>query len=470
MKPNRLLYLLCAMVSLGTVATIASGQEKATGAPSAGSPASPAMAKEKTPLQQIAPGPGRVHPLAIDAMAVRGLRAPANKIGNHNSSANPNVGTPTQMIPLATDSQGVGSTLPLWTFRVQSSRDGDKYSGAMVGTSPFNNPGKTKVPTKIIPLIIKTQAKGTSFDTTTGIIGTAPGETTFDPTQPDNVCLTAPNNIPTRLLRESPIFTPTKFVFGGTNVGTTQYSDAFQRANFWQALGEDRDIYHVLLEPRVLDPIVLEVPAVYGIGVTDGLLFGPPAFCGGVGIVDINWFDTHITGTLIPGLKDKVGPEDFPIFLVYNVLFAAPVNNLGTCCILGYHGTTGFPIPTQTYSPAGFNTNGFLFNAAGDTGPFSDTAVLSHEVDEWVNDPMVSNPTPPWGNTGQVVGGCQANLEVGDPLSGTILPPVKMPNGYTYHLQELAFFSWFFGTPSIGANGWFSNNGTFLTDAGPPCH
>ena len=174
--------------------------------------------------------------------------------------------------------------------------------------------------------------------------------------------------------------------------------------------------------PEVLDPIVLEVPVEYGIGITDTLFFGPPAFCGGVGIVDINWLDTHITGTLLPSLKHKVGPDDFPIFLVYNVYFAAPVNNLGSCCILGYHGTTGFPIPTQTYSPAGFSTNMLFSNAAGDTGPFSDTAILSHEVDEWVNDPMVSNPTPPWGNTGQVVG-CQANLEVGDPLTGTTVPP-----------------------------------------------
>jgi hypothetical protein len=470
MKHHRLLYFVCAMATFGTVVAAASGQEPVSRVPNAGSPASSAIAKETAPMQQAAPGLGRVHPLAIDAMAARGLRAPSNKIATRRWSVNPQVGTPTEMIPLATDSQGVGSTLPLWTFRVRSSRDGDKYSGAMVGTSPFNNPGKTKVPTKIIPVIIKTQSKGISFNTTTGIIGTAPGDTTFDPTHADHVCLTAPNNIPTRLLEESPIFTPTKFVFGGTDVGTTQYSDAFQRANFWKALGEDRDIYHVLLEPQVLDPIVLEVPAEYGIGVTDGLLFGPPAFCGGVGIVDINWFDTHLAGTLLPSLKDNVDPDDFPIFLVYNVVFAAPVNNLGFCCILGYHGLTGFPIPTQTYSPATFISNGFFFTPSGDTAPFSDTAVISHEVDEWVNDPMISNPTPPWGNTGQVVGGCQANLEVGDPLSGTILPPVKMPNGFTYHLQELAFFSWFFGTPSTGVNGWFSDNGTFLTDAGPPCH
>jgi hypothetical protein len=48
--------------------------------------------------------------------------------------------------------------------------------------------------------------------------------------------------------------------------------------------------------------------------------------------------------------------------------------------------------------------------------------------------------------------------------------PITMPNGFTYHWQELAFFSWFFGAPSIGVNGWFSDNGTFMTDAGPPCH
>jgi hypothetical protein len=49
----------------------------------------------------------------------------------------------------------------------------------------------------------------------------------------------------------------------------------------------------------------------------------------------------------------------------------------------------------------------------------SDTVILSHELAEWVNDPFVNNPTPAWGNTGQVVGACQNNLEVGDPLTGT---------------------------------------------------
>jgi len=44
-----------------------------------------------------------------------------------------------------------------------------------------------------------------------------------------------------------------------------------------------------------------------------------------------------------------------------------------------------------------------------------------------------------------------------------------MPNGITYDLQELAFYSWFFGAPSTGAGGLFSDNGSFTTDAGAIC-
>jgi hypothetical protein len=180
-----------------------------------------------------------------------------------------------------------------------------------------------------------------------------------------------------------------------------------------------------------------------------------------MGIIDINWFDAYLDSTVIPALAAHgVNPSNFPIFLMHNVVAASPVTNLSSCCILGYHGTTGVPI--QTYSPFDFDSTG-LFSESSE-----DTDTMSHEVAEWMNDPFGDNPTPPWGHTGQVAG-CQGNLEVADPLSGTSAPPKVMPNGFTYHLQELAFFSWFFGTPSVGIHGWFSDNGTFLKDAGPPC-
>jgi hypothetical protein len=92
---------------------------------------------------------------------------------------------------------------------------------------------------------------------------------------------------------------------------------------------------------------------------------------------------------------------------------------------------------------------------------------MAHEVGEWMDDPLGSNPVPLFGHIGQV-SGCQGNLEVGDALSGTIVPPVLL-NSMNYDLQELVFFSWFYGSPSIAVDNTFSNNGTFSSDAGPTC-
>ena len=357
------------------------------------------------------------------------------------------------------------TTLPLWTFDAHSSRDGNSYPGVMVGLNPFNNPGSVSVPTNVVPVIIKTHKVGVSVNPRTGVITTKPGLTTFDPAVADTACLTAPNDVPTKLFEESPILQPATFDFGGTIVGRTQYIDAFQRGNFWKALGSNVSKYHVLLSPTFPAPIVIDVPAAYGLALATTALapLGFPPTCGPMAIVDIGWFDGFVTSTVIPSLAGKgVNPTTFPIFFVHNVVWASPVTNLGTCCIIGYHGFTGFPTPTQTYSPLDFDSTG-LFGTA-----FSDSATASHEVGEWMNDPFGSNPTPLWGHIGQQPG-CQGNLEVGDPLSGTDAPRIVMANRFTYHLQELAFYSWFFGAPSIAVHGWYSDNGTFLTDAGPPC-
>src|SRR6516225_1835279 len=92
------------------------------------------------------------------------------------------------------------ATLPLWTFDSPSSRDGNSYPGAMVGLDPFTSPGSVSVPTKVVPVIIRTHQVGVSVDPTTGIVTTKPGITTFNPSIADTACLTAPNNVPTTLL------------------------------------------------------------------------------------------------------------------------------------------------------------------------------------------------------------------------------------------------------------------------------
>jgi hypothetical protein len=210
---------------------------------------------------------------------------------------------------------------------------------------------------------------------------------------------------------------------------------------------------------KTLQTIVINVPAADGTTLPASLT----GTCATEGIVDIFWFDAYLDAVVLPALASQgVDPSTFPMFLVHDVVWAAPVTDLNQCCIIGYHGFSGLPI--QTYSPIDFDTNvGFFLSPE-----IRDTYVAAHEVGEWMNDPFVTNPTPPWGHTGQV-GACQNNLEVGDPLTGTGSIPIFMANGYTYHLQEMAFFSWFYGGPSVGIHGWFSNNATFLTDAGPPC-
>jgi hypothetical protein len=417
MKHKLLLLFLCTTIALSTIGSPASGQEQ---------------------LQRLSSMP-----------KLRGYFT---------------VRKPAQGIDMDTieNAAATTATLPVWRFDALSSRDGHHYQGVMVGRNPFNDPGSVSVPTYVVPLIIKTNTVAVSVNPTTGIVTTAPGVRIFNPTVADTACLKAPNNVPTKLFAESPIFKPATFSFGGTIVGTTQYSDAFQRGNFWNVLGSDVDEYHVLLGPvKFLAPIVLNAPAIYGTVLPTKLT----GACGPLGFVDINWFDSLLTGSIIPGLAAQgVNPASFPIFLVHNVGWASPVTNLNNVAI-GYHGITGFPLPIQTYSPQDFDSTGLF--------PFSDAAVASHEVGEWMDDPYAVNELTPWGHIGEFLTRCYPLLEVGDPLDGnayTEYPPIVMSNGFTYHLQELAFFSWFFGSPSIGIHGWFSDNATFLTDAGPPCH
>jgi hypothetical protein len=373
------------------------------------------------------------------------------------------------------------SMLPLFTFSVESNRDGNNYTGVIVGANPFtkgDNRGDNKgdgegdnsrdvsVKTFVVPVIVTLNSVGTTISPNPppgGSFTVGPGVTTIDPSVADTPCLgTGGNNNPTTLLLQSPLLNSALFDMGGTIVGNTQYIDAFQRAEFWNALGpEGRQGYHLRLSPVLLPAIRINIPADQGAALGTGLL----GACDPLGIIDFGFFDNLIQTSILPILaKQGVDPSTFPILLFKNVVTAdMPITNLNNCCFLGYHSSTS-TVPFQTYSPLEFDTAGLFGPSA------ADTAVMSHEVAEWANDPFGDNPTPAWGGTGQVPPGfCQNNFEVGDPLTGTAFPPVVMSNGFTYHLQELAFFSWFYASPSVGIHGWFSDDGTFLSDAGPTC-
>jgi hypothetical protein len=343
-----------------------------------------------------------------------------------------------EAMPLVNKQATAGQTIALWNYR-QVAYDGHTYLGTMVGRSPFANGHRvTTIPTFIIPVIFTFQDTGT----------------VFDPTKPDP-CAPKGDSVDTVVL-QSPLFRPVDFILNGVDVGTAQYVDAFQRGNFWSKVGGTP--YHTAFSssPTIL-PVSVTVAASAGI-----TQFGT---CGPVGLLDQIQWDAYVQATLIPGLASKgVSPANFPQ-MVFDSVALYLNGDPNQCCALGYHNSFMNGGVFQTYSVNMYDTSG----AFG-----GDTSVMSHEIAEWLDDPNTGNPVPAWGAEGQVTAGnCQNNLEVGDPLSPGFATPtnpfsVLATNGVTYSLQELAFYSWFLGTsPSLGAGGGFSDNGTFLGHAKP---
>ncbi len=364
--------------------------------------------------------------------------------------------------PIGPAQAAANSNLATFNYTVVSSRDGNTYSGAMVGQDPFgSNFTTTTVDTPIIPVILITNTIAVASPNGK-ILTTKPGVTVFDPTAPDDVCLTSPNDVPVTLMAQSPIFQPNAFTFGPTAVGDTQYVDAFQRGNFWQSVGGTG--YHTLLSGHVLPAVTVNLPGKQGLAGTFG------GSCGPLAIVDFDVMIHQVFNKLLVSEGANIDSSKFPIFLFYNTVMATNSSGGSNCCILGFHNAVTQPPAVAPDKAARVQTYAFIdFEASGAFIPsIHDTSIAAHEVGEWMDDPFGNNPTPAWGHTGQV-GACQGNLEVGDPLTATNIPPVTGTNGFTYHLQEMAFFSWFYGEPSIGVNGWFSNNNTFTTDAGPAC-
>jgi hypothetical protein len=320
------------------------------------------------------------------------------------------------------------TTLPYWTASVNVGKK--TYAFQMLGSSPLTKgAGTTKINVVIVPLV---------FIFNNG---------TLDATHPIPGC--SPAGADT-MIAQSPLFQNAGFKSGNISIGKSQFVDLFQRQNFWGYIAKKSPNYHVLFAGT-------ETPA---IKVTVNGANATPTACnngaaeGGLGTVDNTQFDALIRDTLIPQLKKYISPKVLPIFLAYDVVFGGAA---------GYHDAYPVKGGIQVY---GVTT----YLDVGNSAP--DAEVASHEFAEATDDPFVQNggnATPPWGHTGQVTG-CQSNLEVGDPLTGQNWAFVKMPNGYTYEVTDLANFSWFYeGSPSIAANGFYTMFNFFPTSA-VPCH
>lgn len=268
------------------------------------------------------------------------------------------------------------TTIPMWSYSVIASRDGSTRTGVMVGRSPFFHGARTTaIPAFIVPVKVHMPDGGV-----------------FDPGAADATCLGS--KVPSTVFQNSPLFVSTDFVMNGTDVGTAQYVDAFQRANFFtENVSATGSRYHTMLNATVLSEQTFTVPSGEGASFSLG-------GCSKLGIMDISTFDAFVQGTIVPFVAAHGGgPTSLPIILLYNVGMENPFSGgTSNCCILGYHSL--FSNPVQTYSVADFDSSGVF-------GPdVSDVTASSHEIGEWMNDPLGNNVVPSWGNIGQV-GGCQ---------------------------------------------------------------
>jgi hypothetical protein len=316
--------------------------------------------------------------------------------------------------------------IPIWTGTFKFNTQTFTYH--MVGTNPATGSATSNIPLVIIPLKFHF-SDGTNLSASQTVCGDVKN-TTFR-------------------VKNSPLIKKVLFSPGGTNVGTTQYIDAFQRANFWKIVSTTAPNYHVLLSPVSVKPL-----QTINVGTNGHTVAGP---CARVGEVNINFFD-NIAMSLLTKLA--IPANTLPLFLDYNTF----LTSRGFCCILGYHGTNN--AGTQAYAFGAYSDPGF-FNV-----PIEDIHALTHEIGEWMDDPLIpsQNIVPAWGHVGQVMG-CQNNLEVGDPVTGNAF---TVPTGglfpFTYHPEDLVFLPWFARIqPSTSVNGWF----TFLNGFSAPqavCH
>ena len=291
--------------------------------------------------------------------------------------------------------------LPTWTLKWTYS--GSMYHAIFVGKKPSTGVSTT-TPVYIIPIKLTY------------------GTTSADPTVADYT-----GKSPVQNTVASPIFqTGIDYKQGGTDVGNTQYEDAFQRANLWGMVKKHTG-YHVLLGQPTIEPLQsLTVPANQG---TTAKAFGVNVI-----IANINWFDPIINGLL--GTL-KIPANSLPIFVTTQTYLSGNSGTSG-CCIGGYHSYTG----TQAYSHFTYISN------SSSTLAFSqDVSALSHEVAEWLDDPLTNNTSVPASCGSQ--GNGNRIYEVGDPIE--VDPnygdyPYTL-GGMVYHLQDEVMPT-YFGAPA----------------------
>jgi len=291
----------------------------------------------------------------------------------------------------------------------------------IVGTDPSLGSNTTTIPTVLVPLKFIFPNAGNPILDGTNVV------TAFE---------------------NSPIFQIADYKAGSIDLGTTQYGDALQRAQFWNLPGFSQGYHVVLGTPLVAPTVTVTVPP--GKGNAYALSGG-----GFMGVLDTNYFEGQVLGGLLPQYQ----ANQLPIFVTDDV-YLGTNGLIQNCCIVGFHSSQAVPIAmAKTWIYAAYGEPGTLSDPTG--AGFVDVVGLSHEVAEWLNDPFVAvspgiNWIPPAVLPGQG-GACIPNFETGDPLESPPFTFTKVTNSTTYHLQDEVFLPWYLHTnPSFSVNGWYT--------------
>jgi hypothetical protein len=299
------------------------------------------------------------------------------------------------------------ASLQTWTGTISYS--GHNYGFRMVGTDPASTNTTTTVTAYIVPVIM---------NYTRAVYGASHHK--FNPTIDTQNGVSIDQNI-----LNSPLFNNVDWNWGGTDVGTTQYVDGYQRASFWQNVTTNTD-YHVVLSPSVLPTLTIKPTKAQG-GAVVGNPFGGS---GKVGEMNINSFDSALQGYMRS--HTQITPDTVVIFVTDNIYLTS-----GGCCIGGYHSanSNGQTYMTATYAYSSV----FVFS--------NDISAFSHEIGEWYDDPLITSNSP-----------CGL-LENGDPLEGkTNYGDFNVTfNGVTWHPQTLAMMEYFGDPTNFSVNNWLDN-------------
>ncbi len=347
-------------------------------------------------------------------------------------------------------------TIPNWTSSFTDPTNGKTYHYTMVGTDPSKGDVSTSIPTVIVPMNFTFKGTGVTLkgsdkvsqtmespvfqNADIGAAANAPGSASAPPQPPD----TPPGVAPDPRTIDEPS-------------DNTQLGDAIYRAQFAKS-GTD---WHVTLgQPAVQAAANISVPKNQGTTVL-GSRSGAT-----IGLMSYSWFSSQLKNLIV---SRHISPKVLPIFLVNNTFLYE--HTAGNCCVLGYHGAMSSTNgngkqQVNTYMFASYSQQGIFGANAGDGESYiADIHGLSHEVQEWYDDPFVNNVVNPWLTPTAPQYGCTSVLETGDPVVGYGFK-IPMPNGTVYHPEDEVHYSWFAReTPSQAAQGYFTYLNNFATQA-----